>query len=78
MFHEEDFIGWKKPNARKLPCRTCRNAYPGGIAKATCLVYTDVDNNAKPENVYYENEMCPHYEEGEDLLPRELLLPPEE
>jgi hypothetical protein len=74
MYDDNDYIGWKRPDVRALPCRTCKNAYPGGIAKATCKVYNDVDTNSKPQNVYYENEPCPNYEEGEDLISEELLI----
>jgi hypothetical protein len=74
---DNDFIGWLKPNARKLPCRTCQNAIPGGIAKAICKVYNHVETNAKPEDVYFKNEPCPHYLQGEDLLSHELFLPEE-
>jgi hypothetical protein len=75
--NDKDFIGWKRANARELPCRTCKNAFPGGIAKATCEVFNDIYTNAKPENVYFENEPCPKYEQGEDLISKELILPEE-
>ena len=73
-FSDNDFYEMSKPNVKEMPCRTCCHAAKGGIAKAVCAVYDQIDINRKPKGVYFENEPCPRYEKGEDLLQYELFL----
>ena len=65
-------LGILRCDVEKVACRTCKNAFKGGVGKATCRAYDDVMDNAKPDAVYFENASCEHYLEGEDLLPFEI------
>ncbi|NMC56632.1 MAG: hypothetical protein GYA50_05375 [Eubacteriaceae bacterium] len=61
--------GLRTANEKKIACRTCKYAIKAGIGKMYCNMYKE-----KPDNVYFNNEECAKYEQGEDLLKYEIQI----
>lgn len=66
--------GIRTADPEQIACRNCKNAIRGAICKGTCKKYNEINNNRKPEDVYFDNAPCPKYEKGEDLLKYEIQI----
>jgi hypothetical protein len=66
--------GLRTADPEKVQCRYCENAIKGGICKGTCKVFDDIENNRKPDEVYFDNAPCPKFIKGEDLIKYEVEI----
>lgn len=71
-----DPIKAQTANVNTIRCRDCLyrdrttitvdgEVMPVGITRGTCLVFDGIRGNLKPHDVYYNNALCPMYEQDE-------------
>lgn len=69
---ERPMTGIRICNEEKMQCRYCKHAEKEHIGRGYCKMYPE--GTYKPDDVYFDNALCPKFEKGEDLLPYEIQI----